>query len=179
MTLNDILVSSLLQLDRGYDPQTLDVWRDKFTRFMNDAQDDLARTVKPKRTETVTIVNNTLSLVDLQRTCLRVVSVTAEGQPVDFLSGKNHGELTVLADGDVEVTYVYLPKHLSSPSDTPELPEECHLLIVMYVVARERMSGDASTQRGASAYLQMYQAQKSKLRPHYGEATAYKIKNRW
>ena len=37
MTLNDIIVSALAQLDRGHDAQTLDIWRDKFTRFANDA----------------------------------------------------------------------------------------------------------------------------------------------
>ena len=42
MTLNDIVVSALAQLDRGHDAQTLDIWRDKFARFANDAVADLA-----------------------------------------------------------------------------------------------------------------------------------------
>ena len=42
MTLNDIIVSALAQLDRGHDAQTLDIWRDKFTRFANEAVVDLA-----------------------------------------------------------------------------------------------------------------------------------------
>ena len=33
MTLNDIIVSALAQLDRGHDAQTLDTWREKLTRF--------------------------------------------------------------------------------------------------------------------------------------------------
>ena len=41
MTLNDIIVSALAQLDRGHDAQTMDVWRDKFTRFANDAVTDI------------------------------------------------------------------------------------------------------------------------------------------
>ena len=37
MTLNDIIVSALAQLDRGHDAQTLDTWREKLTRFANEA----------------------------------------------------------------------------------------------------------------------------------------------
>ena len=50
MTLNDIIVSALAQLDRGHDAQSLDVWRDKFTRFANDGVTDICATYKPRRT---------------------------------------------------------------------------------------------------------------------------------
>ena len=46
MTLNDIIVSALAQLDRGHDAQSLDVWRDKFTRFANDGVTDICATYK-------------------------------------------------------------------------------------------------------------------------------------
>ena len=42
MTLNDIIVSALAQLDRGHDAQTLDTWREKLTRFANEAVLDLS-----------------------------------------------------------------------------------------------------------------------------------------
>ena len=48
MTLNDIIVSALAQLDRGHDAQTLDIWRDKFTRFANDGVTDLAEAYQPR-----------------------------------------------------------------------------------------------------------------------------------
>ena len=44
MTLNDIIVSALAQLDRGHDAQSLDVWRDKFTRVANDGVTDICVT---------------------------------------------------------------------------------------------------------------------------------------
>ena len=55
MTLNDIIVSALAQLDRGHDAQTLDTWRDKFTRFANEAVIDLSAAWCPRRTEDFTL----------------------------------------------------------------------------------------------------------------------------
>ena len=51
MTLNDIIVSALAQLDRGHDAQTLDTWREKLTRFANEAVLDLSEAYCPRRTE--------------------------------------------------------------------------------------------------------------------------------
>jgi hypothetical protein len=179
MTLNDILVAALAQLDRGHDPQTLDTWRDKLTRFANDAQEDLCAFVRPRRSEMAQTQGNTLDVSTLERTCRKLVSLQKDGKPVRFSQGPATGRVCVSEDGPLEVTYVFEPRPLSSPSDVPELPPLCHAAIVTYVVARERLSGDVSTQAGGNLYMQMYQAQKARLRSHYGEPDAYKITNRW
>ncbi len=181
MTLNDIIVSALAQLDRGHDAQTLDVWRDKLTRFANDALIDLASAAQPRRTETATIAGGRLDIGALDRPCLKVLFVRKDGKALPFRRGENPGELFVenAADGEIKITYAFAPRELSAATDVPELPLPCHALIVTYVVGRERASGDVSVQRGGNVYFQMYEAGKHMLRPGLGSPDEYKIVNRW
>ena len=181
MTLNDIIVSALAQLDRGHDAQTLDVWRDKLTRFANDGMLDLAAALKPHRTETAFVENGTLNLNTLSRACLKVLRITRAGKEAPFVCGGETGTLLLpsLPDGDAAVTYQFAPRELSAATDVPELPPTCHALIVTYTVGRERASGDVSVQRGANVYFQMYEAGKRLLLPRAGGADAHKIINRW
>ena len=80
MTLNDIIVSALAQLDRGHDAQSLDVWRDKFTRFANDGVTDICATYKPRRTETIDTRDGTFTTAMLSRCCSKVLSVKRDGR---------------------------------------------------------------------------------------------------
>lgn len=181
MTLNDIIVAALAQLDRGHDAQTLDVWRDKLTRFANDALIDLAYKVKPCREEAITLAGGSFSAGALGRRCLRVLAVEKDGQTLTF-EEKPGGTIAVPAcagEEAVTVRYVCLPRELSAATDEPELPEVCQPLIVTYVVARERSSGDPAAQRGANIYYQLYEAGRQRLRPHLGEAERFRIRNRW
>ena len=183
MTLNDILVAALMQLDRGHDAQTLDIWRDKFTRFANDAVKELSSVIKPQRTELIGLTDGSFPLEALSRGCTRIVSIMQKGRKLGFLEELGSGRIRVSPSASknqqVEVTYCCIPAELSSPTDEPELPAGCHPLIVTYVVGRERAGGDAATQSGANVYFQMFQAGKSALRPHVGGADNYKILNRW
>lgn len=181
MTLNDIIVSALAQLDRGHDAQTLDVWRDRLTRFANDGIADLAAAVKPRRTESAAIRDGVLDLTALSHTCMKVLFVKQNGIELPFSQGTETGTLSLpaLPDGEAEVTYQFAPKELSATTDVPELPPSCHALIVTYAVGRERASGDVSVQRGANIYFQMYEAGKHLLLPRVCGADAYKILNRW
>lgn len=178
MTLNDILVSALAQLDRGSDPQTLDVWRNKLTRFANDGQADLAGAIMPCRREDLAAEGGRLDLTRLERRCTKVTGLTLNGRDVPIVRGEGF-TLVVPEDGTYAVTYRYQPRDLTSASDESELPAHCHGLIVTYVVARERMSGDRATQSGANIYFELYHAGKNRLRPHVGDPEAYRIKNKW
>ena len=82
-------------------------------------------------------------------------------------------------DGEAEITYRFMPRMLTNATDEPELNEACQQLIVTYVVARERASGEVNTQRGGNIYFQLYETGKQKLRPHMGGRDAYMLKNRW
>lgn len=180
MTLNDIIVSALAQLDRGHDAQTLDIWRDKFTRFANEAVADLAKAYKPRATEAVESGDGRLDIASLSRPCLKVLSICRGGKAEAFVPGPGTGLIRLSGGpGQVEVCYRYVPQEMRSPTDEPGLPAWCHGLIVCYVVARERAAGDVSLQRGGNIYFQMYEAGKADLRPHLGEAESYRLLNRW
>ena len=77
MTLNDIIVSALAQLDRGHDAQTLDTWREKLTRFANEAVLDLSAAYCPRRTEELTLDGKLLRTERLSRPCIRVYTKRA------------------------------------------------------------------------------------------------------
>ena len=178
MTLNDMIVSALAQLDRGHDAQSLDTWRDKFARFANEAVNDLFISYQPRRTEAVALNDNVLDTAALSHECVKVLSVLQNGKPLRFHSADT-GSLKVEGAGSADVTYIYAPREMTSPADTPELPEWMHGLVVCYIVARERASGDASLQRGCNIYFQMYEAGKRSIRPHLGDPGSYKLLNRW
>ena len=80
MTLNDIIVSALAQLDRGHDAQTLDTWREKLTRFANEAVLDLSAAYCPRRTEELTLDGKLLRTERLSRPCIRVYGVKRLGR---------------------------------------------------------------------------------------------------
>lgn len=178
MTLNDILVAALAQLDRGHDAQTLDIFRDRLTCYANDAQSDLARALRLTRTEDIRPSNGIVELSELSRDCLKVVRAEQLGHEVRFIQGSS-GEIALPYNELAKITYRFEPKPLSSPTDVSELPEHVHGLIVSYVVGRERMSGDVSTQKGSNMYLSMYEAAKAKLRPGVGAHESYELRNRY
>ncbi len=181
MTLNDIIVSALIQTGHGHDAQTMDIWRDKLTGFANDAIVDLSHCVKPTKTEKAAVKGGEIDCTKLSRECVRVTAVKINGEDVPFYESENKsGGVSVAAgDGEADITYRFIPRRLSNASDEPELGEAAGQLIITYVVARERASGDAANQRGGNIYFQLYEAGKSKLRPHMGASESYLIKNRW
>lgn len=179
MTLNDIIVSSLAQLDRSHDMQTVEVYRSRFAQFANDAQNDLALALALKRTETLVPEEGVLDLTQLKRKCYRVESVCQLGRRVPFSSGDTPMRLYVPYNEEAEVTYRFAPQRLETASDVSELPAALHPLIVSYVVGRERMGGDVSTQGGGNIYLSMYNAAKAKLRGGFGGEERFTITNRY
>lgn len=180
MTLNDIIVSALAQLDRGHDAQSLDVWRDKFTRFANDGVTDICATYKPRRTETIDTRDGTFTTAMLSRGCRKVLSVKRDGREEDFYDG-DASEVIVTSGGPgkIEVTYRSVPREMFASTDEPDIPAYMHGLLVSYVVGRERAAGDVSQQRGGNIYFQMYEAGKAAIRPHLGGGTSQRIVNRW
>lgn len=180
MTLNDIIVSALAQLDRGHDSLTVDTWRDKFTRYANEAVTDIATALQLRRSDTMEVQDGLLDTASLPRCCVKVLTLHRGLTRLPFITGPDTAAIRVLGgDGPAKVHYRYLPDDMRSPTDVPELPEYCHGMIVTYVVARERASADPATQRGASLYFELYQAAKRRLRAVRGEADCYQIQNRW
>ena len=179
MTLNDIIVSALAQLDRAHDMQTVEIYRTRFAQFANDAQNDLALTLALKRMEELEPADGVVDLTALERSCYRVESAEQLGQKVPFRAGDAPNLIFLPYNEKARITYRFVPKRLESATDVSELPEAVHPLIVSYVVGRERMGGDVSTQGGGNIYLSMYNAAKAKLRGSAEAGDPYTITNRY
>ncbi len=179
MTLNDIIVSALEQLDRGHDASLLDKWRNKFTQFANEALYDIAYSLKMFKTEKVTAQENYIDLKNLSRECIQVKNVSLSGTPVPFHEGTSSDEIYVGASGEYEITYTFLPSKLSMPSDIPEIPENLHSLIVCYVVGRELMSGEASVHQRSNSYISVYEQGKKRIESSSFQSSSHKILNRY
>ena len=180
MTLNEIIVSALSQLDRGHDGQTIDTWRDKLAHFANEAALDLAHCLQLRQTETVPVVLGEIDLNALSHRCHKVLEVRQGGTAQPFYPGSNSNTIrTDCPDGSAELLYRYLPTPMRNPTDVPGIPDWCHGLIVTYVVGRERAGGDVSTQRGANIYFEIYNAGKRNIRRDSGELETAEIRNKW
>lgn len=177
MTLQELLTAVLQQLDRSTDAQTLETWRDKLTRYLNDAMVDLSGALQPRRTEAVALADGTIDLTLLERPCIKALALRRGDARLAFYYGAGTNLLHVpgVPDGPVTLTYRYMPRMLAADTDVPELPEHCHGALVTYAVARERAAGDATAaaQAGFALYAQMRRA----LRPHCGEADVYRLEN--
>ena len=178
MTLNDIIVSALAQLDRGHDEQTVELYRKRLTAYANEAQSDLARTMQLTKTEYADPTDGVVDLGALSENCIRVENVMQEGHRVPFRTGDD-GRLLLPYDSPAAITYRYDPKPLVSPGDVSVLNESVHPLIVSYVVGRERIGGDVTTQRGGNIYLAMYDAGKARLRGYIRDHDSFMITNRY
>ncbi|NLI54112.1 MAG: hypothetical protein GX417_07270 [Clostridiales bacterium] len=180
MTLKELLTGALLQLDRGTDAQTLESWRDKLTRYLNDAMIDLTGELQPRRSDTLALASGELDLKQLPRSVVKVIALSREGTRLPFYYGVSTDLLRVpaVSDGDVLVTYRYMPEPLKVDTDVPDLPEWCHGAMIGYAVGRERASGDSASIAAARACFELYNAAKRMMRAHRGELDAYAIENR-
>ena len=181
MTLQELLTGALQQLDRGTDAQTLEAWRDKLTRFLNDAIVDLSATLRPRRTDAVEIADRRIDLSLLPRRCVKVLALCRGHVRDPFYYGLGTDLLHVpaVADGPAELTYRYLPAQLSADTDRPDLPWDCDGALIQYAVGRERAAGDGTSIAAARACFELYNMMKQNLRSGRGECDAYRFENRY
>ena len=177
MTLKELLTGALQQLDRNTDSQTLELWRDKLTQYFNDAMIDLTDTLRPYRTDTLTLCHGALDTRALPRTCIKVLALSRGGRRYPFYYGTETGMLHVPAvgDGPMALTYRCLPKPLTVDTDVPELPEWSHGALISYAVGRERAAGDNMSISAARACFEIYNAAKRRMRADFGEFDAFNI----
>lgn len=180
MTLKELLTGALLQLDRGTDAQTIESWRDKLTRYLNDAMIDLTGELQPRRSDSLALTGGELDLGGLPRNVVKVIALSRGSTRLPFYYGVSTDRLRVpaVSDGEVLVTYRYIPEPLKVDTDVPDLPEWCHGAMIGYAVGRERSSGDAGSIAAARACFELYNAAKRMMRAHRGETDAYAIENR-
>lgn len=177
MTLNEIVVAALKQEERGHDANVVDKYKGKFRQYANEAVIDLASSMGAYKTDTVTITDSVLDVSQLSRSCVKILSVTQDDVAVTFDDGDESDEVLVGADGEIKVKYEYIPQELASDTDSPDVPTHLHALIVMWVVARSRSSGDVSAQNGSGIHFQLYNEFKRKLVKHRGSPSRYALTN--
>lgn len=177
MTLREMLVGTLLQLDQKTDEATISQWRDKLTRFINDAIVDLTSELQPRRTDVLLLESGNLDLSKLPRPIIKAISLARGGTRIPYYYGANTDSLRVPAttDGEILVTYRYMPFPLKNDNDEPELPEWSHGAIIGYAVGRERSAGDANSVSAARACFELYNAAKRMMRAHRRELDSYAI----
>lgn len=183
MTLQELLTASLQQLDRGTDAQTLENWRDKLTRYLNDAVLDLSAMLKPRRTDNALLQDGKIDLSALPRRCVKVLTLTrgARRFPFYYGAGTDLIHVPAVSDGEIAVCYRYLPEPMRADTDEPDLPEMFDVdgAIILYAVGRERAAGDAASIGAARGCFELYQLAKRNLFAHAGEAEAYRFENRY
>lgn len=179
MTLNEIVISALTQLGRSADTTNINEATVRFSTYVNQAQHELADAIGFFRTDIVSVIDGTVKLSSLSRTCAKVIQVLQHGNSVRFKVGESNDQILLPYMGSALITYRCYPKQLVRSTDECELDESVHGLIVTYVVGRERLTGDVTTQKSGNIYLSMYENAKVKLRKLHGEPDNYQIINKY
>ena len=181
MTLIELILAALDELERPHDADTIALWRERLTAYANEAVSDLFAAFRPWRRETLTPVNGVLHLCELSLPCGKVLGLEDGGMRIPFHYGTDADELIVPGWGEkpLTVVYRYAPGVLKNDADTTTLPSVCDPLIVLYMVARDRAHGDLAAQNGSRLRLSLYEAQKRRLKLDYGRASGWKICNLW
>ena len=97
-----------------------DVDRQLLTQYVNDVMIDLARDLRPTRTD-----------------CIRPYRWQLPRVPVEVIK-------ITRGRTSAAVTYTYVPQLLRYDADIPDLPEWCHAALVTFTVQRYRATRDAA-----------------------------------
>ena len=180
MTCTEIVVAALDRLGRGTDDQTVENYWSTFLQYANRAIRIIARRYKACRREIVPLTDGVFSVDQLERECLKIVRVMADGRSVGFEQDVDgSGEFTCDTTApEVAVYYRFLPKFVVSHTEVPELPNRMHEIIVHYIVACERFGGDPDTQGTASADFEIFNSLVAAIEScKLGQASAYTLDN--
>lgn len=183
MTLTEIMVAALNDMERGTDSQTIARHRDSFTLHANEAVRLICERYRPCKKQTLTITNSTINTANLDHTPIRIKSVTVDGSEVDFEQTFDGSGIFTLDGGNAtaataDVIYRFSPQKLSNGKDVPEIPTYMHDMIVHYVVACARAGGDPDTQSTSSAGFQLFNRELMEIKPsHLGQPSSRKLKN--
>jgi len=179
MTLADIIEGVLAELHRPTDPTTVEQWRERLTLYANEAVADLTHAFRPWRRDAVALVDHRVDLSALPARCVKVLALESDGKRLPYYYGAGLSTLCVPGqkDGSPVVSYRYSPPELSALSDVPDLPAQCHPLILTYVAARERVNFDQGSQSGAKLNFSLYETQKRRVKGDLGEPIGHRLYN--
>ena len=169
MTTQQLIKLTLRKLDRPTDNDTVALYRERLTGYLNEAILDLTVELRPWRRDSVTVTQGQAELSDLPLACHKVLAARIDGKRRLFYYGSTRGTLLFpgMGDGTVEITYRYVPEFLAELTDEPEIPEEIQGLLAEYAAARERSRFDAASQNAARLDLTLYSEIKDRLKRDY------------
>ena len=169
MTTLQLIQMTLRKLDRPTDNDTVALYRERLTGYLNEAIMDLTVELRPWRRDTVTVTRGKAELSTLPLACHKVLAARIDGKRRLFYYGSTRGTLLFpgMGDGTVEITYRYQPDQLAELTDEPQLPAGLQGLLVEYAAARERGRFDAASQNAARLDLTLYRDLKGKLKRNY------------
>ena len=153
MNLLDIIEATLIDLDSGTDESTISMYAEKFTKYANEAVNEIARRFKMATVEEVVLTgtdplgSGTFATTALSHACKRVVHVfkgteIPGSDPTEYEIDKHHYERPQLfyqpvlggyeemavrgvEQGDhVFVEYRFVPEPMSASSLSAEAPDE-------------------------------------------------------
>lgn len=178
MTNGEIARAALEHLEYGTDDESLQAYFGKFVIYINSAVELIARDLRMTKTETVTPTDGAFNVSSLAETCEKVVSVTCGGKQLTFTSGDNFGDIYVGTDDDVQVKYRFIPAYSGKMDETPQIPEQFHRILYLYVVHMHYNTGAGSSDLDRTKWLQMFMDAKSRLlKRGYGAHDKYEFTN--
>ncbi|MEZ4628395.1 MAG: hypothetical protein R2912_10060 [Eubacteriales bacterium] len=65
----------------------MESWRDKLTRYLNDAMIDLVGELQPRRSDTLPLTDGQIDLTALPRSVVKVIALSAQARGCRFITG--------------------------------------------------------------------------------------------
>jgi len=175
LTLGQIVTNALEQIGHSSDAQKTSEWIDRFKAFANEAQLDLARHVRKKRTDDIEVVDGKILRTDFPREVLKVSSIKVDGTAYGF-SAEDSDSITVagLQAGTASVTYEYAPADMKDEQEYPDVPGSLHAAIPQFISYRYYMTND---QGKAMMFKNAYEEIKNKVPGNIGGSDQYSLLN--
>lgn len=169
LSLEQIITNALEQTGNSSDAQKTSEWNDRFTVFANEAQLDLARHVRKKRTDDLAVTDGKIMLSAFPREVLKVSSVKVGGSACGFTAEDSDSILiSGASSGTATVTYEYAPADMKDGQEFPDVPGSLHAAIPLYIAYRFYMSKDASYRDRAFMAKEKYDQMKKDYRGNIG-----------
>lgn len=164
MNLETILKQSMTLIGLPEDQETYELWRPRLLHWCNEGLMDLGLTLRPWARESMMVSGRGNIYTDgAQYQCVKVLAIERGEKRLGFYYDLSPQVLLVpgTQEGDmVDMVYRYIPRDLTEDWEEPELPEGCHRLLVLYIVAREKCQLDAGACTVGSYSLALYEKMK-------------------
>lgn len=155
MTLKQIIIMALNNINEDIDELTVEEYRESIVRSINEAYMDIcARRYQPRKLSAVKVPEDgNVAVNTLPDDYVQPCGITTgKGMPLTF-SPRGRSLKVYGYTGTAVLEYVYLPGRMYLDSEKPILPEHNHYCLADYAAWRQLMTGSPARQaRGAMFY---------------------------